>query len=161
MNSSPSSLSLLPSMPFVPWCNSSYNNNNGNQMIQQFVPSPTFADCMQKFFIKFILGNISVCYGCWNRYSKSPELPDDICLQTEEWRQFTPAGSLLSQTRWSNTYYHLHVNCAHLKWPTFNLLTQVIVEENIQAHLLDSHKEIILKKMGKMLLIKTLLLTCL
>ena len=29
----------------------------------------------------------------------------------------------------------------HLKWPTFNPLTQVIVEENIQAHLLDSHKE--------------------
>ena len=69
----------------------------------------------------------------WLLYSKSPKLPDDICLQTEEPRQFTPAGSLLSQIRWSNAYYHLHVNYVHLKWPTFNLLTQVIVKENIQA----------------------------
>ena len=53
------------------------------------IPS-TFADCMQKFY----------------------KHPDDICLQTEEWKQFTPAGSLLPQTHWSNTYYHLHVNCA-------------------------------------------------
>ena len=66
-----------------------------------------------------------------NKYSRSPKPPDDICLQTEEWRQLTPAGSLLLQTRWSNTYYHLHVNCVHLKWPTFDPLIQVIVEENI------------------------------
>ena len=103
MNPLPSSHSLLPATPFVPWCNSSYNNNNGNQTVQQFVSASTFAspsaECMQKFFIKFIVGNISVCYGCRNRYPKNPKPPDDICLQTEEWRQFTPAGSLLPQTR--------------------------------------------------------------
>ena len=73
--------------------------------------------------------------------------PDDICLQTEEWRQFTPVGSLLLQTCWSNTYYHHHVNCAHFKRPKFPL-TQVIVKESIRAHLLDSHKEKILKEVG-------------
>ena len=110
-------------------------------------PPPKFASPAQKFYIKFIVGNISVCYGCRNRYSKSPMPPDDICLQTEEWRQFTPADSLVPQTRWSNTYYHVSVNCVRHKWPMFDP-KQVIVEESIQAHLVDSHREKILNELG-------------
>ena len=49
----------------------------------------------------------------------NPNPPDDLCLQTEEWRQFTPAGSVMPQTRWSNTYYHLHVHCVRLKWRSY------------------------------------------
>ena len=89
-----------------------YNNNNGNQTVQQYAsPLPLLIVC-KSFFIKFTVGNINVCYGCQNRYSKSPKPPDDTCLQTEVWKQFTPAGRLLPQTRWSDTYYYLHVNCA-------------------------------------------------
>ena len=164
----PSHHSLLSSMPFVPWYNSSYNSN-GSQTVQQFVSPPvtfasplptfatppptfasppsTFASPAQKFYIKFIVGNISVCYGCRNRYSKSPVPPDDICLQTEEWRQFTPAGSLVPQTRWSNTYYHVSINCVRHKWPMFDP-QQVIIEESIQARLVDSHREKILNELG-------------
>ena len=110
-------------------------------------PPPTFAFPAQKFYIKFIAGNISVGYGCRNRYSKSPMPPDDICLQTEEWRQFTPAGSLVPQTRWSNTYYHVSVNCVRHKWPMFDP-QQVIVEESIQTRLVDSNREKILNELG-------------
>ena len=35
--------------------------------------------------------------------------------------------AFLPQIRWSNTYYHLHVNCVHLKSPTFDPQAQVIV----------------------------------
>ena len=43
-----------------------------------------------------------------NKYGKPAIPPDDICLLTEEWRQFTPVGSQIPQCHWSNTYYHLH-----------------------------------------------------
>ena len=129
-----------------------HDNNNGNQTVHQFVSTPTFTspatNCMQKFFIKFIVGNISVCYGWRNRYTKNPKPPDDLCLQTEEWRQFTPPGSVVPQTHWSNTYYHLHVHCVRLKWPMFNSQAQVIVEEGIKSHLLDSHRQKIFKELG-------------
>ena len=55
------------------------------------------------FRVRFIEGNVSVCYGCQNKYPKKAEPPDNICLQTEEWREFTPPGALAPQTRLSNT----------------------------------------------------------
>ena len=33
---------------------------------------------------------------------------------------FIPAGSLVPQTRWSNTYYHVSVNCVYHKWLMFD-----------------------------------------
>ena len=143
--------SMLPVMPFSPWCNSSYNNNNVNQTVQQFLSPSVFAspvvDNPQKFFVRFIVGNISVCYGCRNRYSKNAKPPDDLCLQTEEWRQYTPTGSLLPQSHWANTYYHMHVNCVRLRWKMFDPQTQVIVDD-IKDRLLCEHKEKILKELG-------------
>ena len=104
----------------LPWWQSSYFSH-GNQNVQQFVnppyPVPPPVPDNSIFNVRFIEGNISTCYGCRNKYSKNPQPPDDICLQTEEWREFMPPGGVVPQTRWSNTYYHLRVRCVCLKWP--------------------------------------------
>ena len=58
-----------------------------------------------------IIGNISICDGCRNRYSKHPNPPDDLCIRHQEWREFTPPGSQVPQSRFGNTYYHFSVTC--------------------------------------------------
>ena len=35
-----------------------------------------------------IIGNISICDGCRNRYSKHPNPPDDLCIRHQEFRKF-------------------------------------------------------------------------
>ncbi len=72
-----------------PWWQSLYVSH-GNQNVQQFVNSPALyafphpVPESHVFHVRFIEGNVSTCYGCRNRYSKKPQPPDDICLQTEE-----------------------------------------------------------------------------
>ena len=39
-----------------------------------------------------ISGNISVCSGCRNKYSKNPKPPDDACIKHQEWHEYTPPG---------------------------------------------------------------------
>jgi len=121
------------------------------QLIEFMSPSvassPVIAS-MQTFYVKFIVGNISICFGCRNKYRKPAIPPDDICLQTEEWRQFTPVGSQVPQCCWSNTYYHLQANCVRSKWPMFNPQIQVIIERDVVAQLQDSHRQKIYKELG-------------
>lgn len=116
----------FPSRPpgaLLPWWQSS-NVSHGNQNVQQFVnspvPVPPHRPVSHTFRVRFIEGNVSVCYGCWNKYPKKAEPPDNICLQTEEWREFTPPGALAPQTCWSNTYY-LRVRCVQLNGLTLTL----------------------------------------
>ena len=39
-----------------------------------------------------ISGNISVCSGCRNKYSKNPKPPDDVCIKHQEWHEYTLPG---------------------------------------------------------------------
>ena len=141
----------------IPWWQASYVNH-GNQTLQQFL-SPEcsvprqFPNTSQMIFhIRFLCGNISICYGCHNKYSKKPPPPINLCLQTEEWREYTPQGghSAVPQTRsrWANTYYHLNVTCVCLRWPSFDPTTQVVIEDHIRPQLLESHKDLALHQLG-------------
>lgn len=90
------------------------------------------------FRVHFISGNISVCNGCKGRYEKLGP-PHDICLQHKEWRTFTPQGSSIPQTRFSNVYYHCNVSCVMAVWPSF-IPSSIIVPSEVQSCLLPEHK---------------------
>ena len=82
----------------------------------------------------------AVCHGCQNRYPKKLTPPLDLCIQTEEWWQYTPAGALVPQVRWSNTYYHCRLSCVKLKWPGFTP-SQLVVDEFVASRLGEVHKQ--------------------
>ena len=67
-----------------------------------------------------ISGNISVCAGCHNKYSKSAMAPDDMCIRHQEWREYRASGSLTPQSRFGNVYYHFNVQCVWLRCPWFD-----------------------------------------
>lgn len=48
--------------------------------------------------LSFIKGNISTCIACHNKYPKSPQPPNDLCIKHQEWRQFTPQGATTPQS---------------------------------------------------------------
>ena len=47
-----------------------------------------------------------------------------------------------TKSRWANTYYHLSITCVRFRWPSFDPISQVIVEDHIHPQLLDCHKDI-------------------
>ena len=144
-----------------PWWQASYVNN-GNQTLQQFhsagysSPVPMLPSVPQNtgmiFHVRFICGNISICYGCRNKCSKKPSPPDNLCLQTEEWREYAPPGghsaAPQTQSRWANTYYHLSVTCIQLRWPFFDPQSQVVVKDNIRSQLMDCHRSLLQTQLG-------------
>ena len=90
------------------------------------------------YFVCFIKGNISTCYGCNNRYPKSPSPPNDMCLRHQEWRQFTPQGKDMPQTKYSNAYYHCNPVCVWHRNPEF--IPSSIVASEIEDQLSSVHK---------------------
>ena len=84
----------------LPWWQSSYVNHAANQTVQQFVSPhpPTVSQPLPistpTFHIRLIEGNISVCYGCCNKYQKNSQPLNNLCLQTEERREFKPASGV-------------------------------------------------------------------
>lgn len=97
------------------------------------------------FTLAKIAGNISVCAGCRNKYSKQGTPPDDLCIRHQEWREFVPSGSQTPQSRFGNTYYHFNPNCVWLRCPAFNP-TQLEVPQDLD---LDTvHKNKLLKDFG-------------
>lgn len=55
--------------------------------------------------------NISVCIGCKNRYLKTRQPPQDLCIRHQVWRTFTPRGEQDAQERFGNVYYHCNSQC--------------------------------------------------
>ena len=100
------------------------------------------------FNIKFISGNVSICYGCRNKYPKKPSPPNDLCLQTVEWRQYFPQGSNFPHSRWSNTYYHPRVICVRHNWPLFDPTLQVKIDSDVRSQLTNVHKNFIICELG-------------
>ena len=80
---------------------------------------PPMAEEYTPFVLCYIVGNISKCAGCGNKYTKPVVPPYDICIQHREWRSFTPSGGT-PQSKFSNVYYHVNLLCIKKKWPTFS-----------------------------------------
>ena len=91
------------------------------------------------FKLCFIKGNISICIGCNNRYSKSPKPPDDLCIKHQEWRQFTPQGADVPQKKYSNVYYHCKPECVWLRCPYF--FPGSLQTDEVDEQLLPQHKQ--------------------
>ena len=85
-----------------------------------------------------ISGNISICAGCRNKYSKHPTPPDDLCIRHQEWREYFPTGSQTPQSRFGNTYYHFSTRCVKMRCPGFD---PVSLEIPCELTLEDSHLE--------------------
>ena len=99
------------------------------------------------FAVKFIEGNISVCQGCRNKYPKNPLPPQDLCLQHQEWREFTPAGSVIPQYRWDNAYYHCSSQCVRARWPSFITLS-ITIDPLTKGKLHPSHRTFLVDRFG-------------
>ena len=70
------------------------------------------------FTLAFIAGNIRVCRGCRQKYSKPALPPLNLCVRHQEWQEFTgPSGD--PQTRYGNVYYHCNIPCIWARWPQF------------------------------------------
>lgn len=92
------------------------------------------------FTVYFISGNISVCIGCKNRYPKSRQPPQDLCIRHQEWRTFTPRGREEdAQERFGNVYYHCNPQCIWLRCPDF--IPSTLDVNEVQENLSTSHKE--------------------
>ena len=85
----------------------------------QQAPVPPMAEEFSTFNLCFIVGNISKCAGCGNKYAEPPLPPYDLCIQHREWRSFTPSGGT-PQSKFSPAYYHVNVVCLQKMWPSFS-----------------------------------------
>ena len=102
----------------------------------------------EPFVLCFVTGNISVCYGCRQKYPKPCQPPDDLCVRHKEWREFFPPGSGTAQTRFSNVYYHCNTPCIQARCPAFSPeLLQI--PAFIAAQLLPVHTEYLASRMER------------
>ena len=92
------------------------------------------------FILCFIAGNISTCFGCKNKYSKSAKPPQDLCVRHQEWRQYTCMASGTPQSKFSNAYYHCKPECIWLNWPNFTP-TNLEVPQEVAENLSQEHEE--------------------
>lgn len=151
-----------PPLPYQPWTLNYSGEGDMNVISSSYQPlatvsvsgsrQPTYSgshsnDTLQ-FNLKFIEGNVSVCFGCRNKYGKNLKEPHNICLQTSEPRVYTPQGSSVQQSRWGNTYYHCKIQCVRLKWPNFHPQMHVIVHHSIKEKLSPLHKGYISSELG-------------
>ena len=58
------------------------------------------------FVVALITGNISCCFGCRGKYSKSLPPPAELCITHQNWREFTSTSTGTPQSRYGNVYYH-------------------------------------------------------
>ena len=92
------------------------------------------------FVVAFITGNISCCFGCRGKYSKSLPPPANLCIKHEDWREFTSTSTGTPQSRYGNAYYHCKPACVWLQNPSF-VPTELEVPEEILEKLTLVHKE--------------------
>ena len=102
---------------------------------QSFPPSPS-----APFSLCKLGGNISVCAGCRNKYSKSVGPPDDMCIKHQEWREYTSPGLQVPGRRYGNVYYHFDPKCVRHRCASF-VPMQLEILPDIISQLGESHKE--------------------
>jgi hypothetical protein len=71
------------------------------QTVPETSPDPT------PFTLAFIAGNIRVCRGCRQRYTKPAFPPHNLCVRHKEWQSFGPMDD--RQTRFGNVYFHCNL----------------------------------------------------
>lgn len=124
--------------PPVPYLPSPYQPTGPGLVPAQSPPTP--------FTLCFIRGNISTCIGCHNRYTnKQP--PNDLCIRHQEWRQYTPQGADLPQSKFANVYYHCKPDCVWLRCPNF-VPGCVEVPDEAQVQLSQGHKDHLASVLG-------------
>ena len=105
-----------------------------------FSPQSTSPSLSEPFILCFVIGNISVCYGCRQKYPKPASPPHDICVKHKEWREYFPPGSSTSSSRYGNVYYHCNLPCIRAKCPFFEP-SMLQIPAQIAAQLLPIHTE--------------------
>ena len=113
-------------------------------------PSTSSESNAAEFRLCFRIGNISVCNGCRNRFDKTAQPPYDLCIQHEEWRNFTSPVSHLPDSRFGNAYYHASPACIMARWPLF-VPSSLVIPSSILTKLQPSHKSYIHSTFGILL----------
>ena len=96
-------------------------------------------DCLapvNEFELSFVVGNISVCRGCRQRYPKPAIPPLNLCIRHKEWQEFLQSGKL--QQKFGNVYYHANIPCVQVRWPNFES-SWVHVSADVFPELTDVH----------------------
>ncbi len=95
---------------------------------------------MSPFVLCFISGNISVCYGCKNKYIKSTmQSPDDLCIQHQDWRrEYVLPDSNTPKMKFGNVYYHCKLQCIWLRYPYFTA-NDLVIHDDIHQKLDSVH----------------------
>ena len=102
----------------------------------------------EPFEVCFIGGNISVCYGCRQKYPKyNRPPPSDICIKHKEWREYFPTGSATPQSKYGNCYYHCNIPCILAKCPYYQG-KMLKIPPTVAAQLLPVHTEHLVNNMG-------------
>ena len=97
------------------------------------------------FTLCFIMGNITTCIGCKNKYRKPAEAPYDLCIRHEEWRQFISPSTSTPQSKFGNAYYHCKFECVWI--PNF-LSSDLQVPPDLIGKLSMVHKQHLLSVFG-------------
>ena len=88
------------------------------------------------FELTFVVGNISVCRGCRQRYPKPAIPPLDLCIRHKEWQEFIDPF----QQKFGNVYYHANIPCVQVHWPNFKS-SWLCVGPPVIAKLTEVHLE--------------------
>ena len=112
-------------------------------------PTAVTPPSSSSFELAFITGNISVCRGCRQKYTKPAQPPMDLCVRHKEWQKFIdPCGD--QQSRYGNVYYHCNVPCIRSRCPEFEP-AQLEIPTRIAMQLSPLHTEYLIKQMpGKL-----------
>ena len=96
------------------------------------------------FTLAFISGNIRVCRGCRQKYTKPAVPPHNLCVWHKEWQLFGPMDN--RQTRFGNVYFHCNLPCIRAVWPNF-YPEMLDIPPSVVVQLLPAHTEFIRKQM--------------
>ena len=143
--------STSPQFSPPPWPHSSPGTLTPPFFYQPFTPSPSSSPFPQPFpfnqsqapstpfSLCKISGNISVCAGCRNKYSKTAGPPEDMCIRHQEWREYTSPGSQTPARRYGNVYYHFDPQCVWHRCAAF-IPSQLQIPPEVMDQLDQSHK---------------------
>lgn len=82
-------------------------------------------------------GNISVCNGCRNNFTKA----DIVVIQHAEFRQYTNPHSGMPASKFGNAYYHMKRMCIELKTGMEFDVKKIVVPDDVKQRLTASQKQ--------------------
>jgi len=103
-------------------------------------PHPSYNSApLTPFTLCEITGDFSVCIGCCNKYSKNHK---DMCIQHQEWREYTLPGQAVS-----HVITMFNVQCVWLRCPWFDP-TQLEIPPEVMTSLGMEHKSKLAEDFG-------------